>query len=88
MEPDLCPSYWPRLIWRLVHHHGPGPDPAPIDRSAFQVLDQHFATLGIAALANSVRAQDARLDIQKNALRVESNPMPGVMKALEGMARA
>ncbi len=21
MEPDLCPPWWPSLIWWLIHHH-------------------------------------------------------------------
>ena len=30
MEPDLCPPWWPALLWSLIHRpHGPFPEPDP-----------------------------------------------------------
>lgn len=27
MEPELCPPWWPSLIWWLLHHHPRHPEP-------------------------------------------------------------
>jgi len=29
MEPEICPPWWPSLIWWLLHHHPHEPEPEP-----------------------------------------------------------
>lgn len=83
----LCPPWWPSMIWWLIHHHGPGPDPGPVDREAFKRLDAHFAGLAVEALAG--RLDDAKVGREIDGLvnRLKSDPMPAIA-ALGGFATA
>lgn len=56
MDGDICPPYIPDLIWQLLHHHGPTPDPG--DGRMYAVLDKAFANIAIAALAMHVGNQE------------------------------
>jgi hypothetical protein len=79
MEPDICPPYWPRLIWWLIHHpHG---DSGPIDKGLFSRLDAHFAAVAVAAL--SPRLPDAGISKEVGGIfgKLASNPMPGLSQA-------
>lgn len=77
---ELCPPWWPRMIWWLIHHpHGPG-DPPPIDRELFTQLDTHFAAVAITALAG--RLSDKKIGEQVGNLAGKlrsSDPMPGLV---------
>lgn len=76
---DTCPTYWPALLWWLIHHpHGPGPDPGPIDRELVAKLDAHFANIAVAALAGRLSDKKAGHQIGTLASKLASNPMPGV----------
>jgi hypothetical protein len=48
MDPDICPPYWPELIWWLLHHHGPTPPPPP---DGYRQFDRLFANVAILTLA-------------------------------------
>lgn len=86
MEPDLCPPWWPSIIWWLIHHpHGPGPDPGPIDRKLLTELDSHFASVAIAALAGRLSDRKAAEQVGSALGKLASNPMPGL--ASLGMGR-
>lgn len=47
MEPDLCPPWWPDLIWKLLHHHFPDPpDPEWLKRVE-RPIEQLLGSLAI-----------------------------------------
>ncbi|MEP6493877.1 MAG: hypothetical protein ABJF01_14445 [bacterium] len=85
MEPiDICPPYWPFLLWWHIHHpHGPGPDPGPIDKQLFATLDQHFAAISVTALAGRLGDVKVAREISALGARIASDPMPG----LQGLAK-
>jgi hypothetical protein len=82
MEPDICPPYWPELLWWLFHHHhpipGPDPDPWPIDKQLMNELDAHFAAIAVAGLAGRLGDKRVREEVGKLAGHLASNPMPGL----------
>jgi hypothetical protein len=79
MEPDICPPWWPNLLWWLLHHpHGPGPDPGPIDKGLLTRLDAHFAAVAVAALATRLSDRTAREEVGRIAGELASDPMPGL----------
>jgi hypothetical protein len=74
----LCPDHWPGIIWYLIHHHGPGPDPGPIDRKLFTQLDSHFAALAISAMASRLSDKKVAEQIEGLAGKLSAEPMPGL----------
>src|SRR5258708_6054494 len=51
---ELCPPYWPALIWKLIHHHGPVPQPDPSPW-----MERIFAGLAIHQLASTLEPSAA-----------------------------
>jgi hypothetical protein len=74
----LCPPYWSEIIWWLIHHHGPGPDPGPLDRELVAQYDAHFAALAISALASRLSDQKVAQQIGTLTSKLSSTPMPGL----------
>jgi hypothetical protein len=73
----LCPPYWPELIWRLIHHLPPipDPDPDPVYRSElFRQLDSHFASIAVEALSGRVVSE--KLGRQIGELAAKAGPTP------------
>jgi hypothetical protein len=67
MDVDICPPWWPNLIWYLIHHpkHGPGPDPGP--------LDELFKVIAISQLAGQLADEGLGKQIQSlTAPRLEA----------------
>ena len=74
MEPDLCPPYWPRLIWWLIHHpHG---GPGPIDKQLFNRLDAQYAAVAVAGLATHLSDKRVGEDVGNLVASLASDPMP------------
>jgi hypothetical protein len=80
MEPDLCPPYWPALLWELLHrrHPIPPPEPWPIDKQLITQLDAHFAAIAVVGLASRLGDKRASEEVGKLAGKLASNPMPGL----------
>lgn len=81
MEPDLCPPYWPAIIWWILHHpRKPGPDPGPL----VEKLDVYFAAIAVSALAGNLGDKKIAEQIRQLAA-----PMVGKPAALAeiGVAR-
>ena len=75
MEPDLCPPYWPRLVWWLIHHpHG---DRGPIDKQLFNRLDAQYAAVAVAGLATHLSDKRVGEDVGNLVAPLASDPMPG-----------
>jgi hypothetical protein len=55
MEPELCPPWWPELIWWLLHHHG-NPPPPPPDEEWLKRIERPIEEL-MGSLAVFVQAQ-------------------------------
>lgn len=90
MEPDLCPPYWPELLWSLLHHRhpvpGPDPDPWKADRQLITQLDSHFAAIAVAGLAGRLGDKQIGEEVGKLAGKLASNPMPGFRQLSGGVA--
>ena len=85
MEPDICPSWWPRLLWWILHHpRGPGPDPGPIDKDLIARVDAHLAAIAVAALSTRLSDATAREQIGRLAGKLASDPMPGLTQSVRG----
>ncbi len=83
MEPDLCPPWWPAVLWWLIHHHGPGPDPGPVDVKLFASLDKVLAAVAVGALVTRLGDKSIAQQVQKLISPAASDPMP----ALTGLAQ-
>ncbi len=65
MEPeDICPPYWPELLWRIFHGPPPPPpgEPYPID-----LVDSVFAAISVRFLATRLGDTEFSGSIQKQA---------------------
>jgi len=79
MEPDICPPWWPNLLWSLLHHHGPGPGP---DKNLVNRLDAHFAAIAVSALSTRLADSSAREEVGRIAGELASDPMPAFAQAV------
>jgi hypothetical protein len=78
MEPELCPPWWPSLIWWLLHHHHPEPEPewirqveGPIEEvlGALSIYVQAHAFLGAKQERLRDQVQHAALEQMKAAVQ-------------------
>jgi len=65
------------LCW-LIHHHGPGPDPGPVDVKLFATLDKVLAAVAVGALVTRLGDKGIALQVQKLVSPAASDPMPGL----------
>ncbi len=56
-DTELCPPYWPSLIWWLIHHKGPRP---PRDDDRFERYDDLFQTVALLTFADQLGQADLR----------------------------
>jgi hypothetical protein len=56
MDGDICPPYWPELIWRLIHRPGPPPPPPWFEELFLTIsIDQMAAAHPNRALGERIR---------------------------------
>jgi hypothetical protein len=78
MEPDeLCPPYWPLVIWRLIQRFPPPPDPDPIKHQLAR-LDSYFAAVSIVALASRLADKKIGNEVAGIVGKLASDPMPAL----------
>ncbi len=82
MEPELCPPWWPSLLWWLIHH----PEPTPEEEWIKRVKDPTEEILG--ALAIYIQAH-AFLGAKHEKLReqVQHAAVEQMSNAVEQLAR-
>jgi len=56
MDIEICPPWWPNLLWYILHHR-PGPPPPPW-------MDELFKVIAINELAGQLADQGLARDIQ------------------------
>jgi hypothetical protein len=77
-EDGICPPYWPEIVWWLLHHHipipDPGPDPGPI-------YDQLFSAVATFAMASRLQEKGAVRQVRTVALEQMRDAVESLGKA-------
>lgn len=76
MEPELCPPWWPDLIWRLLHHHFPDPPPEEWKKRVMGPAEEMLGALAIYVQAQAffgAEQEKLRVQIQHAAVEQMSN---------------
>lgn len=85
MEPELCPPWWPELLWSLLHHeHHPGPPPP---EEWLRDLEEVLAALAVFVQAQAsfgLRQEELRGQVQHAAL----GQINGAIERLAKMSKA
>jgi hypothetical protein len=56
VDVDICPPYWPELIWRLTHRPGPPPPPPWLEELFLMIsIDQMAAALPSREVGERIR---------------------------------
>ncbi len=72
MDGEMCPPWWPDLLWRLFHRR-PGPPPPPW-------VEDLLIVLSISELAGSLTNQELGREIRG----VTEQALAGAMKSMSG----
>jgi hypothetical protein len=70
--PDLCPPWWPDILW--PPHHGPPPGP----------LDEVLAALAIYQMASRFSDHEARAGIQRLVAPVLEKNASHLIQGMQG----
>jgi hypothetical protein len=60
-EVELCPPWWPQLLWDLLHKHGPPPPPD----DGLSIIDDLLISLHTYVTSYRIRNKDVAKQIRK-----------------------
>lgn len=86
---DICPPWWPRIIWWLIHHppRGPGPRPPSATKAVTEATESLLVALHSyhGALAIGPKQEDLRIQVQRAAIEQMNEGLAAVGTTCEGL---
>jgi len=86
MDVDICPPWWPRMLWWLIHHPPKGPRRPVLTKAATDATETLLVALNSyhGALAIGPKQEDLRAQVQRDAIEQMSKAVQQLARPAKG----
>ena len=83
---DLCPPWWPHMIWWLIHHPPKGPRRPTVTKAVTDATESLLVGLNSyhGALAIGPKQEDLRAQVQRAAIEQMTTALQQLARPAKG----
>lgn len=83
---DLCPPWWPRMIWWLIHHPPKGPRRPVAAKVVIDATESLLVALNSyhGAMAIGPKQEDIRVQVQRAAIEQMTHAVQQLARPAKG----
>jgi hypothetical protein len=83
---EICPPWWPRMIWWLIHHPPKGPRRPAVAKAVTDATESLLVGLNTyhGALAIGPKQEDLRAQLRRAAIEQMSDAVKQLARPVQG----